>query len=98
MRGIQLMSYTALFNIVSEMGACNDFYIKPISEWPDLTPDFDIAELNNQAIMVTENEVLDFVDGEEGVCDEIVKRHGIEKLHTFLNEIFDGDLHDKIAV
>ena len=92
------MSHNNLFKIVSEMAMCNDFYIRPIEEWPNVSPNFDIDQLELQAAEISHDDFMDFVDGEERVAQEIVKRYGIKELDRFLNAVFDGYLHEVIAL
>lgn len=88
-----------LFRVTEEMAACNQFDVKPIEKWPRLDPEFDISQLERQAASITDKEeLLMFVDGETQDVQAITEKHKAFELNRFLNEVFDGYLHEVIAV
>ncbi|AIW22384.1 hypothetical protein F0267_01700 [Vibrio coralliilyticus] len=89
---------TNLFRVTSEMGGCNGFSIKPIEQWPDVSPEFDINQLDHQAALLADEQLLVFVDGEETEVAKLTQDLKIHELNDFLNEVFDGFLHEKIAL
>lgn len=91
-------SMSSLLSVTQEMAACNQFDVKRIEQWPDLKPEFDIVKLNDQASRLTGEELAIFVDGEESEVAEITDALNIQELNNFLNAVFDGYLHEAIAI
>jgi hypothetical protein len=88
-----------LYRTVSDMAHYNGFSVRPAEEWPDLRAEFDIEELNAQAERVIgAGELLEFVDGETQEVARITDRYGVQELNLFLNLVFDGRLHEEIAI
>lgn len=85
--------------VTRQMALCNQFNTKGFDSWPDLHPEFDISELNTQAarLLNESKDIFAFIDGEESEVAEITKALGLTELNNFLNEVFDGYLHEKIA-
>lgn len=90
--------HSNLVRVTKEMAGCNGFGIKPFSEWPELRPEFDVVQLDEQAAILSGDELLLFVDGEYAEAHRIKDKHQIKELHAFLNEVFDGYLHDGISL
>lgn len=92
-------SMASLLFVTREMAACNQFGVNMIEHWPDLKPEFDIVVLNKQAERLLDecDDILIFVDGEETEVAEITEKLKLSELNNFLNEVFDGYLHEQIA-
>lgn len=90
--------FSNLVRVTSEMGGCNGFAIKPFEQWPDVSPEFDVAQLDQQASKLHDEQLLMFVDGEETEVAKLTQDLEIPELNDFLNEVFDGYLHEKIAI
>lgn len=88
-----------LIFVTNELAMCNQFSIKGFKDWPDIAP-FNINELNEQATRLLSNyeDILTFIDGEESEVAEITEALNLSELNAFLNEVFDGYLHNQIAV
>ena len=86
-----------LVRVTQEMAGCNGFSIKPFEQWPDIYPEFDIVQLDEQASKLEGETLLIFVDGEESEVSKITQRLGLSELNDFLNEVFDGYLHESIS-
>ena len=90
--------YKFLLRVTKEMAHSNGFGIKPMNEWPDLSSEnFDIAELEALATNLTEEELPIFADGEETETQKLIDKYGAIKLHDFLYEVFEGELHESIG-
>lgn len=87
-----------LILVTVDMAACNGFGVRPFNQWPNLAPKFDINQLEQQATNLPESERITFVDGEETEVDALTKKYGLTELNSFLNEVFDGYLHESIGV
>lgn len=87
-----------LFRVASAMGGCNGFSIKPFDQWPNISPEFDVNQLEQQAMKLAGEQLLTFVDGEESEVVKLTQDLKIHELNNFLNEVFDGYLHEKIAI
>jgi hypothetical protein len=55
-------------------------------------------KLNEQALRLPFIHVDTFLDGELSEVEFIAKRFNIEELHTFFDDIYEGDLSDKVYV
>lgn len=87
-----------LFRVTSEMGGCNCFSVQPIEHWPDVSPKFDVNQLDHQAVLLADEQLLTFVDGEETEVAKLTQDLKIPELNDFLNEVFDGYLHEKVTI
>lgn len=83
-----------LIDVVTYLGRANDLHTIPVHEWPSKI-DYNYHELDCQASLLSEDEIAVFTDGEQTEMEELIERYGIQELHNFLNDIFDGDLNDK---
>ncbi len=90
--------YEDLVRVTSEMAGCNGFSIKPFEQWPDLKPEFDVVQLNQQASTMSEKQLSVFVDGEESEVEKITTELQIAELNDFMYEVFDGYLHEQISI
>ncbi len=90
--------FSNLFRVTKEMAGCNGFAIKPIEQWPELPSMFDLEELEQQAAKLDEETTLIFVDGETSEVASVNEALELSQLNTFLNEVFDGELHGQIAI
>ncbi|MBV7264354.1 hypothetical protein KCG43_20285 [Photobacterium sp. WH24] len=90
--------HSNLVRVTREMAGCNGFSIKPVDYWPNLHPEFDIVQLDEQASKLEGELLLVFVDGEEYEVATVTESLNIPELNNFLNEVFDGYLHEKIAI
>ncbi len=87
-----------LFKIVQELGGCNQFPVKDVEQWPDLSQHgFYLVGLKQEAESLPGSEIHNFCDGEVSEVQKLVNRYGLAHLNDFLNSVFDGDLHDLIA-
>jgi len=85
-----------VYKIVREMAQCNGFDIKKPEEWPDEIDGHFLPQLEFQATRLPEDLIDEFVDGEEEMVELIVEEYGLYSLHTFLNSVFDGPLHEEL--
>lgn len=85
-----------LLIMLKELGACNSFGIKPIDEWPKFY-EFNILELEELASRIPDTLINTFVDGELLEQEDIINYYKVHKLSVFLNEVFDGNLHNKLT-
>jgi len=85
-----------LLIIIIELCGCNDMLMKPVEEWP-VNLDFNLALLNRQAELLPDDQINQFVDGEDIETAVMAIDLQIELLDMFLNSVFDGYLHDKIV-
>lgn len=90
--------YNNLFHVTQTMAGCNGFSVKPIDQWGSLHPEFNISQLDEQASKLDGEELLIFVDGEESEITAITSNLMLSELNDFLNEVFDGYLHDRISI
>lgn len=90
--------FSNLHRVTAEMAGCNGFSIKPIEQWPNLQPEFDLAELDSQASRLSGDELSMFVDGEESEVSKVTSALKLDQLNDFLNEVFDGYLHEQISI
>ena len=90
--------FSNLVRVTSEMGGCNNFAIKPFEQWPDISPEFDVTLLDQQAAKLDGDLLLTFVDGEETEVSKLTQELNIPELNNFLNEVFDGYLHQEMAI
>jgi hypothetical protein len=86
--------YPALTNILQEMFADNygtlyDQYIKPLNQWG--WP-MDAVALEEKAAAMTPTERAVFASGEDTEQRSIVRKYQCQRLHDFINDVFDGDL------
>lgn len=77
--------------LILMVGCFNTMSAKNISEWPEID---NWESLNEQAKKLSYEEAEIFVDGEDTEMQAIMKKHGIQELHEFLDRIFDGDLNE----
>lgn len=89
--------HSNLIRVTSEMAGCNGFAIKPFEQWPELRPEFDVLTLDEQASKLEGEQLLIFVDGEETEVKRITEDLQLTELNQFLNEVFDGYLHNQIS-
>lgn len=87
-----------LHRVTAEMAGCNGFAIRPVEQWPNIQPEFDLAELDSQASRLSGEELSIFVDGEESEIASVKESLKLDQLNAFLNEVFDGYLHEQIAI
>lgn len=87
-----------LFEVTQAMACCNWFSVKPIDEWPSLSPEFDIALLEKQACKLEGDLLERFVDGEESDVAYLTRTLGLCHLDNFLTCVFDGHLHDQVGI
>lgn len=90
--------HSNLQKVTAEMAGCNGFAIKPVEQWPSIHPEFDIVGLDDQASRLSGEELLMFVDGEESEVSKITESLKLDQLNAFLNEVFDGYLHEQISI
>ncbi|MGI2800179.1 hypothetical protein ACRTC3_16455 [Photobacterium damselae] len=90
--------YNNLFRVTQEMAGCNGFEIKSIDKWGSIEPEFNISQLDEQASKLEGEELLIFVDGEESEVAELTSKLMLSELNKFLNEVFDGYLHEQISI
>jgi hypothetical protein len=84
--------------LTKQCGAYNDFGVRPISEWPDISDKFNLKQLKEEADRLPVNMELDFLDGEFDDVNRIKNTHNLHQLNSFLNEVFDGCYHCSIGV
>lgn len=87
-----------LFDVTQEMAGCNGFGIKPLNQWLQLSPEFDVAELEAQAAKLDGEALELFVDGEEQEIAQLTESLKLTELNNFLDCVFDGYLHEHIAI
>ena len=85
-----------LIKIVAEMCACNGMKLKPICYWP-VDIDFNFKLLNQQAESLPDDQISDFVDGDQVDALILAEHFEIHLLSSFLNSVFDGALSEKIT-
>jgi|GEM_PF-6969868 len=91
-------TYGDLISVTRYMAGCNGFSIKPLEQWPADTG-FDLSELDQLAARLTDPEEISmFTDGEEAEVSAIAEKYDIQQLNDFLNEVFDGRLHNQISI
>lgn len=90
-------TFAPLLKVVRELAGCNGLFTKNIWEWPE-DIGFDLEQLNKEAERLSADEIQTFVDGDECVANQLAAKYEICALHKFLNEVFDGYLHDKIII
>lgn len=90
--------HSNLMRVTREMAGCNGFAIKPFEQWPELCPEFDVVVLDEQAAKLDGETLLIFVDGEESEVAAITSELELSELNNFLNEVFDGYLHEQISI
>jgi len=84
-----------LFKLVQFMCDDNSMSQKQLSYWPtDIN--YCYSNLNEQVSMLTIDEMNDFSSAESGIVDFLVEKADAQELHDFLNDVFDGELSDKI--
>lgn len=84
------MIYPNLLNLLQEMAYDNGLSLKPNHEfvWPMNAP-----ALEGLAAQLSKEEQAFLAAGEQTEVEKLVESRGLEPLHYFLNQAFDGDLH-----
>jgi hypothetical protein len=57
--------------------------------WPDCS-----SEMETMAAQLTQKEKETVAADESSIADEVMNRKGLQKLHLFLNDAFDGQYTD----
>ena len=83
------MMYPNLLKMVQLIGQDAGLTVRRNPVWPPESP---AMELEAARLSDFEKDVV--ASDEVGNQEEIVAKHGIEKLHLWLNEVFDGYLTD----
>ena len=87
-----------LLEILDDVGNDNGFGIRPPDQWPDLKPNYDLSQLVKQARSLNQYERMIMAVGETSEIKHVVEYKNVKKLHDFLNDVFEGDLHQTIAI
>ncbi|CCO44190.1 hypothetical protein VIBNISOn1_1050016 [Vibrio nigripulchritudo SOn1] len=93
----EIQTVSHLVRVTNELAGCNDFAIKPFEQWPELSPEFDVSQLEFQASKLNGEQIATFVDGETNQVNELTTGLEIYELHKFLIEVFQGELHEHIS-
>lgn len=92
--GMKFHNERRLIYMIGLLGACNNMQSKNIIDWP-LEIMFSYELLGKQAARFNEDEAMIFVDGEGLEMEKMAIEKSCRYLSRFLNQIFDGPLHDK---
>ena len=89
-----VMPYPQLAGLIRLMARDNGLFEKPSKEWK--WPDPDEAEmLENQASRLADDYEMEvFAIGEHTEHNKLVSKRRLKELSQFLNDVFDGDLHE----
>jgi len=91
--------YPELTRLLNEMGMCNHMRLLQHDteiqiEWGNIEVlDVDLPALESQAKKITaldEDDIYNFLDGEEEDQKDLTKKYNVKELHEFLSEAFDG--------
>ncbi len=90
----QVNTNSSLYEMIKELGAANNLKAKTFeSQWPIIS-DFDYVLLERQAERFNKTERVLFVDGEQRQMEKLAYAKKARYLNKFLNQIFDGPLHN----
>lgn len=82
--------------LVDNLGSMRPVAAKQPHEWDWAgwwcQPPAPLDELERQAARLTQRQTETMVYGEHRDQMRLVKRYGLDALHEFLNQVFDGDL------
>ena len=84
------MQYPSLTKLVNEIFYGHGFHcakLRPNPVWPS-----NAAQLNDEASRLTEDEMQDFAYGLNTDQEAVTIKYGIQALHEFAEQVFDGDL------
>lgn len=86
-----------LFKMTEEMASCNGFEIKQFKDWPKIDG-YDLTLLDTQASRLRGDQMNAFADGSEEEIAELKRVHNLNELDAFLNDVFGGELHFRLAL
>ena len=87
-----IQEHTQFTDIILRISKDNGMPVKAYCFWPNFV-DYDWF-VTEYLKLPTTKEKITFIMGEHDKVMELVKKYSLEKLHSSVNELFDGHLSD----